>query len=69
LIAEIRTILTILEYDEKLSIDVITATYQIGILLKKSRLLMTEHTDQQLLSEVEAAQRDREVKKCFSSLV
>ncbi len=45
LIAEIRAILTILEYDEDPPIDVITATYQIEILLKKSRLLSTKHTD------------------------
>ncbi len=45
LIAGIKAILTTLEYDEKPLMDVITATYQIGILLKKSRLLLTEHSD------------------------
>ncbi len=69
LIAGIRAILTTLEYDEELPKDVTTATYQIGILLKKSRLLTTEHTDQQLLEEVAIANKDREVKKRSPSLV
>ncbi len=69
LIAGIRIILITLEYDEDLPMDVITATYQIGILLKKSRLLLTEHSDQQLLKEIEKAQRDREAKKRSPSLV
>ncbi len=55
LIAGIRAILITLEYDEDLPIDVTTATYQIRILLKKSRLLSTEHSDQQLLKEVKDA--------------
>ena len=45
LVAGIRVILTTLEYAENLIIDVTSATYQIGILLKKSKMLMTEHTD------------------------
>ena len=68
LIAGIRAILTTLEYDEELPKDVTTATYQIGILLKKSRLLTTEHTDQQLLEEVAAANKDQEAKKRSPSL-
>ena len=43
--------------------DIPTATYQIGILLKKSKLLTTEHTNQQLLDVVAEANRDREAKK------
>ncbi len=46
LIAEIKAILTTLEYDVDPEVDITTAVYQIGILLKKSRLLSTEHTDQ-----------------------
>jgi len=45
LIARIRAILTTLEYDAEPLKNVTTATYQIRILLKKFRLLMTEHTD------------------------
>ena len=45
LIAEVQVILTTLEYDENLPINITIATYQIEILLKKSRLLSTEHTD------------------------
>src|SRR6266498_444942 len=63
LIARIRAILTTLEYDEDPPMDVLTATYQIRILLKKSRLFSTEYSDQQLLKEVKEAQRDREAKK------
>src|SRR6266498_2707362 len=63
LVAEIRAILTILEYAKNLQVDVTSATYQIRILLKKSKLLTTEHTDQQLLEEVAAANQDREAKK------
>ena len=69
LIAGIKAILTTLEYNEDSPKDVTTATYQIGILLKKSRMLSTEHSDQQLLREVEVAQRDREAIKCSPSLV
>ncbi len=67
LVAGIRAILTILEYAENLRVDITSATYQIGILLKKSKMLITEHTDQQLLEEVAAANKDREAKKCSSS--
>jgi len=45
LIARIKAILTTLKYDEDLLIDVTTATYQIRILLKKFRLLLTEHSN------------------------
>ena len=45
LIAGIRAMLTILKYVEIPKTDVTSVTYQIGILLKKSRLLMTEHMD------------------------
>ncbi len=69
LIAGIRVILTTLEYDEDPLMNVITATYQIEILLKKSRQLSTEHSNQQLLREVKVIQRDREVKKCSLSPV
>jgi len=68
LVAGIRAILTILKYAENLPVDVISATYQIGILLKKSKLLTTEHTDQQLLEKVAVANKDREAKKRSSSL-
>ncbi len=44
-------------------VDIPAATYQIGIMLKKSKLLTMEHTDQQLLEEVAAANKDREAKK------
>ena len=69
LVAEIRAILTTLEYAENLQVDVTSATYQIGILLKKSKMLTTEHTDQQLLEEVASANKDREVKKRSPNLV
>jgi len=45
LVAGIRAILTILEYAENPQVDVTSATYQIRILLKKSKLLTTEHMD------------------------
>src|SRR6266540_3271161 len=67
LVTGIRAMLTTLKYAEKLWVDVVSATYQIGILLKKSRLLITEHTDQQLLEEVATANNDREMKKRSSS--
>src|SRR6266540_3569461 len=63
LVSGIRVMLTTLEYAEKLKVDVTSATYQIGILLKKSKMLSTEHTDQQLLEEVAIANKDRETKK------
>ncbi len=58
LVAGVWAILTILDYDEDSQVDVITATYQIRILLKKSRILSTEHTDQQLLEEVAVVNKD-----------
>ena len=63
LVVSIKTILTTVEYAEKLSVDIPTATYQIGIMLKKSKLLTTEHTDQQLLEEAAAANKDQETKR------
>ena len=45
LVAEIRAILTILEYAKNSRVDVTTATYQLRILLKKSKLLTTGHID------------------------
>ena len=45
LVAGIRAILTTLEYAKNPRVDVILATYQIGILLKKSKMLTIEHTD------------------------
>jgi len=67
LVAEIKAILTTVEYAENLRVDIPTVTYQIGILLKKFKLLTTEHMNQQLLDEVAAANRDREAKKCSPS--
>ena len=64
LVTGIRAMLTTLKYAEKLWVDVVSATYQIGTLLKKSKLLTTEHTDQQLLKEVATANQDQETKKC-----
>src|SRR6266498_3811814 len=63
LVAGIRAMLTTMEYAKKLKVDVTAATYQIGILLKKSKLLSTEHTDQQLLDEVATANKERETRK------
>src|SRR6266498_1298527 len=67
LVAGIRVILTTLEYAENPRVDIPTAMYQIRIMLKKSKLLTTEHTDQQLLEEVKRVNRDREEKKRSSS--
>src|SRR6266540_7425974 len=63
LVVGIKAILTTVEYVEKPRVDIPTATYQIGILLKKSKLLSTEHTDQQLLEEVVSANKDQEANK------
>ena len=52
-----------MKYAEKPRVDIPTVTYQIGILLKKSKLLISEHTDQQLLKEVTTANQNRETKK------
>jgi len=45
LIAEIRVIMTTLEYDTELEVDIIMRIFQIRILLKRSRFFTTEHTD------------------------
>jgi len=55
LVVGIKAILTTLEYAEKLKVDIPAATFQIGIMLKKSKMFTTEHTDQQLLDEVAIA--------------
>src|SRR6266498_5904290 len=44
LIAGIKAILTTLEYAEVSRLDMMAATYQIGIMLKKSRMFTTRHT-------------------------
>ena len=69
LVAGIRAMLTTLEYAENPRVDVTSATYQIRILLKKSKMLTTEHTDQQLLAEVIVVNKDRKAKKRSLSLV
>src|SRR6266542_7136991 len=63
LVAGIRAILITLEYAKKPKVDMPSATYQIEIMLKKSKMFTTEHTDQQLLEEVVVANREREEKK------
>ncbi len=63
LVAEIRAILITLEYAKKLKVDIPAATFQIGIMLKKSKMFTTEHTNRQLLDKVVTANRDREEKK------
>src|SRR6266540_7518295 len=68
LVAGIKAILTMLEYAEKPKVNIPAATFQIGIMLKKSKMFTTEHTDQQLLDEVAMANRDREEKKHSPSL-
>ncbi len=45
LVAGIRAILITLEYMKNPQVDVTSATYQIRILLKKSKMLTMEHTD------------------------
>ena len=45
LVARIRAILTTLEYAENPQVNVTFTTYQIRILLKKSKMLTTEHMD------------------------
>jgi len=45
LVTEIKAILSTLEYAEMPKVDIPAATFQIGIMLKKSKLLTTEHTD------------------------
>ena len=45
LVTGIKAILTIVEYAENPLVDIPTATYQIRIMLKKSKLLTTEHMD------------------------
>src|SRR6266542_1731468 len=68
LVVRIKAILTTLEYTEKPKVDIPAATFQIEIMLKKSKMFTTEHTDQQLLDEVAMANRDREEKKHSPSL-
>src|SRR6266498_733720 len=68
LVAGIKAMLTTVEYAKNPQVDIPTATYQIGILLKKSKLLMTDYTDQQLLDEVASANKDRETNKRSPSL-
>ena len=45
LVAGIKAILTTVKYAENPLVDIPTATYQIRTMLKKSKLLTTEHTD------------------------
>ncbi len=45
LVVGIKAILTTIEYAENPKVDIPIATYQIGIMLKKSKLLTIEHTD------------------------
>ncbi len=63
LIARIRAILITLKYDTKPEVDIITGIFQIGILLKRSRLFTLTHTDQQLLQEVQSLTRNRKERK------
>jgi|SRR6266498_2591400 len=69
LIAGIRAILTTLKYDAKSEVDIITGIFQIGILLKRSRFFTSEHTDQQLMQEVQSSTKKRDSRKRSSSPV
>src|SRR6266498_708956 len=65
LIARLRAILNTLKYDADLKEDMTIVIFQMGILLKRSKFLTTEHSDDQLLQEVENLTKKREVRKCF----
>ncbi len=69
LITGIRAILTTLEYDAESVADIMTVIFQIRILLKRSRFFMTVHTDEQLLQEIQSSTRERDMRKCSSSLI
>src|SRR6266540_7420959 len=51
----------------ELKVDIITAIFQIRILLKRSRLFTSEYTNQQLLQKVQSSTKERDVKKSSSS--
>src|SRR6266540_1217643 len=63
LIAGIRAILITLEYDADPEEDMTMVIFQIGILLKRSKFLITEHSDDQLLREVENSTKKRDARK------
>ena len=63
LIAEIRTILSTIKYNEKLKNQIITVIFQIGILLKRSRFFTSKHIDQQLIEKVQMLTRKRDMRK------
>ncbi len=68
LLAEIRAILSTLEYDRELRVNMTTATYQIGILLKRSHLLILEQSDDKILQEVGKSTKNWEQRKRSPSL-
>ncbi len=63
LIAEIRIILSTIEYDEEPEIAITIEIFQIGILLKRLRLFTSTHIDQQLLDEARTSLRERDAQK------
>ncbi len=69
LIAKMRVLLLILEYDDESEVDIVIRIFQIEILLKKSKFFTTSHTDHELIKEMQTATRKRDVKQHSSSLV
>ena len=69
LIVKLKAILITLEYDADPEENITTIIFQMGILLKRSKFLTTEHIDDQLLQEVEALTRERDARKRSSGLV
>ncbi|SRR6266540_3159101 len=69
LIAEIRALISTVEYDEKSEIDTTTGIFQMSILFKRSRFFISDHTDQQLLEEVQISTRKKDLRKYSFSLV
>jgi len=68
LIAGLKAILNTLEYNAEPDRDITMVIFQLGILLKRLKFLTTEDSDDQLLREVIASTKVRDVKKCFPSL-
>ena len=63
LVVGLRTLVSILKYEEKPKVDITDYIFRLGILLKKSKLFTSAHIDQQLLKEIQDVVQDRNARK------
>jgi len=69
LITGLRVLITTLEYVEKPSVNITKCIFCLGILFKRLKYFSSKTTDVKLITNVQTAIQDREMKKWLSSSI